>query len=155
MTIALVAALSIGPAFTVLVITTFVVAAEMLERLTVSRGRAAIGDLLNYLPQTACDRRGASIVQVPCRPARGASVASPRLHHAHDRFAGDALEQKVDSMRHGVHRDDMRVQGQEGLSDPLEPPVRDVVYAQHTGFRASRLGRGLPKISDPAGEEKR
>lgn len=65
MTIALVAALTIGQAFTALVITAFVLAAEILEHLTVSRGRAAIGDLLSFLPQTAFVRRNGAIVQLP------------------------------------------------------------------------------------------
>ena len=57
MTIALVAALAIGQTFTALVITAFVLAAEILEHATVSRGRIAIGDLLACLPQSARVRR--------------------------------------------------------------------------------------------------
>ena len=53
MTIALLAALGIGEFFTALIITVFVLAAEVLEGLTVSRGRRAIGDLLDLLPRTA------------------------------------------------------------------------------------------------------
>ncbi len=64
MTIALVAALSIGQAFTALVITAFVLAAEILEHLTVARGREAIGDLLRYLPQSAIVRRDAAIREI-------------------------------------------------------------------------------------------
>jgi heavy metal translocating P-type ATPase len=64
MTIALVAALSIGQSFTALVITAFVLAAEILEHLTVSRGREAIGDLLRYLPRTAVVRRDGAIREV-------------------------------------------------------------------------------------------
>jgi len=64
MTIALVAALSIGQAFTALVITAFVLAAEILEHLTVSRGREAIGDLVRYLPRTALVRRDGRIQAV-------------------------------------------------------------------------------------------
>ncbi len=64
MTIALVAALSIGQAFTALVITGFVLAAEILEHLTVSRGREAIGDLLRYLLRTALVRRDGAIREV-------------------------------------------------------------------------------------------
>jgi len=58
MTIALVAALLIGEVFTALIITLFVLVAEILERLTVARGRRAIGDLLELLPRTAVVRRG-------------------------------------------------------------------------------------------------
>jgi len=53
MTIALLAALGIGEFFTALVITAFVLAAEVLEGLTVRRGRRAIGDLLDSLPHSA------------------------------------------------------------------------------------------------------
>ena len=52
MTIALVAALVIREFFTALIITLFVLVAEILEGMTVNRGRRAIGDLLNLLPQT-------------------------------------------------------------------------------------------------------
>src|ERR1700693_5067261 len=53
MTIALLAALGIGEFFTALVITVFVLVAEVLEGLTVGRGRRAIGDLLDLLPRSA------------------------------------------------------------------------------------------------------
>jgi len=53
MTIALVAAACIGEFFTALVITLFVLIAEVLEGLTVARGRRAIGDLLDLLPRSA------------------------------------------------------------------------------------------------------
>ena len=52
MTIALLAALVIREFFTSLIITLFVLVAELLEGMTVNRGRRAIGDLLNLLPQT-------------------------------------------------------------------------------------------------------
>ncbi len=64
MTIALVSALSIGEFFTALVITAFVLAAEILEGLTVGRGRRAIQDMLNFLPQTASVLQGDQIVEV-------------------------------------------------------------------------------------------
>src|SRR4029077_21214169 len=57
MTIALAAALAIGEFFTALVIVLFVLAAEVLEGLTVGRGRRAIKDLLDFLPQQAVVRR--------------------------------------------------------------------------------------------------
>src|ERR1700722_10263269 len=53
MTIALVAAAAIGEFFTALIITAFVLAAEVLEGLTVGRGRRAIGELLDMLPHSA------------------------------------------------------------------------------------------------------
>jgi Cd2+/Zn2+-exporting ATPase/Cu+-exporting ATPase len=63
MTIALVAALLIGEVFTALLITLFVLIAEVLENLTVARGRHAIGDLLKLLPRTAVVRRGEDIFE--------------------------------------------------------------------------------------------
>ena len=51
MTIALISALAVGEVFTALVIVFFVLIAEVLEELTVGRGRRAIQDLLNLLPQ--------------------------------------------------------------------------------------------------------
>ena len=51
MTIALVAASAIGEFFTALLITVFVLIAEILEGMTVGRGRRAIRELLDLLPQ--------------------------------------------------------------------------------------------------------
>ena len=65
MTIALLAALAIGEFFTALVITAFVLAAEVLERLTVGRGRRAIRDLLDFLPRTVSVRRVGHVVEIP------------------------------------------------------------------------------------------
>ena len=64
MTIALVSALAIGEFFTALVITAFVLAAEILEGLTVGRGRRAIQDMLDFLPQTASVLREGRIFEV-------------------------------------------------------------------------------------------
>src|SRR5215208_2597561 len=64
MTIALVAALAIGEFFTALVIVLFVLIAEVLEGLTVGRGRQAIKDLLDFLPRNVDVRRGDSIQSV-------------------------------------------------------------------------------------------
>lgn len=58
MAIAIVAALAIRETFTALVITLFVLAAEILEGLTVGRGRNAIQRLLDLLPNEATVRRG-------------------------------------------------------------------------------------------------
>jgi heavy metal translocating P-type ATPase len=57
MAIAIVAALAIREIFTALVITLFVLVAEILEGLTVGRGRAAIRQLVELLPTTATVRR--------------------------------------------------------------------------------------------------
>jgi heavy metal translocating P-type ATPase len=64
MTIALLAALAIGEFFTALVIIAFVLAAEVLEGLTVGRGRRAIQSLLDFLPRTASVRRNGQVIEV-------------------------------------------------------------------------------------------
>jgi heavy metal translocating P-type ATPase len=65
MTIALLAALVIGEFFTALIITFFVLVAEILEGLTVGRGRRAIRDLLDFLPQTATLLEDGGTAEVP------------------------------------------------------------------------------------------
>ena len=57
MTIAVVATLIIGQFFTGLIITFFVIFAELLENLTVSRGRNVIQKLIELLPSNATVRR--------------------------------------------------------------------------------------------------
>ncbi len=58
MSIALFAALVISESFTALLITFFVLIAEALEKLTMSRGRNAIQHLVSFLPQKAFVRDG-------------------------------------------------------------------------------------------------
>jgi P-type E1-E2 ATPase len=64
MTIAIIAAAAIGEFFTALVITLFVLVAEVLEGMTVGRGRKAIRDLLEFLPREVSVRRAGSIRSV-------------------------------------------------------------------------------------------
>jgi Cd2+/Zn2+-exporting ATPase/Cu+-exporting ATPase len=64
MAIAIVAALAIREIFTALVITLFVLVAEILEGLTVGRGRTAIRHLVGLLPTTATARRNESWQEV-------------------------------------------------------------------------------------------
>jgi Cd2+/Zn2+-exporting ATPase/Cu+-exporting ATPase len=70
MTIALAAAVVIGEFFTALVITVFVLGAEVLEGLTVGRGRRAIRDLLQFLPATATVRRNGGSIRIPLSQLR-------------------------------------------------------------------------------------
>ncbi len=58
MAIAIVAAAAISEYFTALIITLFVLVAEVLEGMTVSRGRRAIRDLLDFIPRTVTVRHG-------------------------------------------------------------------------------------------------
>jgi heavy metal translocating P-type ATPase len=57
MSIAIVAAAAISEFFTALIITLFVLVAEVLENMTVARGRRAIRDLLEFLPRSVTVRR--------------------------------------------------------------------------------------------------
>lgn len=61
MSIAIIAAAAIGEFFTALVITLFVLVAEVLEGMTVGRGRKAIRDLLDFLPREVSVRRTGSV----------------------------------------------------------------------------------------------
>src|SRR5215472_11722468 len=70
MTIAIVAAAAISEFFTALVITLFVLVAEALEGMTVSRGRRAIRQLLDFLPQRVRVRRAGIVREVPARELR-------------------------------------------------------------------------------------
>jgi Cd2+/Zn2+-exporting ATPase/Cu+-exporting ATPase len=64
MSIAIVAAAAISEFFTALVITLFVLVAEVLEGMTVSRGRRAIRDLLDFLPRAVSVRRSGTVAEV-------------------------------------------------------------------------------------------
>jgi heavy metal translocating P-type ATPase len=64
MSIAIIAAAAISEFFTALVITLFVLVAEVLEGMTVSRGRRAIRDLLDFLPRAVSVRRAGSVSAV-------------------------------------------------------------------------------------------
>src|SRR6266849_10794654 len=64
MSIALVAAAAISQFFTALIITLFVLIAEVLEGMTVSRGRRAIRDLLDFLPRSVSVRRAGAVREV-------------------------------------------------------------------------------------------
>lgn len=65
MLIAVVAAAAIGEWATALLITTFVLAAEILEDLSMDRGRDALTDLMAFLPSTVQVRRDDQTVTVP------------------------------------------------------------------------------------------
>lgn len=62
MLIAIVAAAAIGQWTTSLIITAFVLAAEILEDLSMDRGRDALTDLMSFLPETVEVRRGSETV---------------------------------------------------------------------------------------------
>jgi len=136
MTIALGAALAIGEFFTALVITLFVLVAEILEGLTVSRGRRAIQELLNYLPRTASVRRGVEVRDIPLE----------ELHIGDLVLASPGGRLAVDGTVVGGHSyvDEATITGE---SMPVEKMEGAHVYAgtiNQSGaleVRAERLGR--------------
>lgn len=78
MTIALAAALAIGEVLTALVIIFFVLIAEVLEGLTVGRGRKAIKNLLDLLPRSATVRRPGTTADIPADEIRPGDVVLVR-----------------------------------------------------------------------------
>lgn len=78
MAIAVVAALAIREIFTALVITLFVLVAEILEHLTVGRGRRAIQGLLHLLPNTATVQKPNGWQDVPIDQVRAGNVVLVR-----------------------------------------------------------------------------
>lgn len=78
MTIALAAALAIREVFTALVIVFFVLIAEVLEELTVGKGRRAIQDLLDLLPQAVELRRSGGIQSANLTELRAGDVVLVR-----------------------------------------------------------------------------
>jgi heavy metal translocating P-type ATPase len=74
MTIALAAALAIREFTTALFILFFVLGAEILEHLTVDRGRKAIRNLLALLPKRALVRRGGRVEELPISDVRVGDV---------------------------------------------------------------------------------
>src|SRR5579864_5207252 len=64
MSIAIVAAAAISQYFTALIITLFVLIAEVLEKMTVSRGRRAIRDLMDFLPRSVTIRDATGLREI-------------------------------------------------------------------------------------------
>ncbi len=136
MTIALAAALAIREFFTAALIAFFVLVAEVLEALTVGRGRRAIADLLDLLPREVLLRSGGEVT----------------ARHADDLQIGDIVLIKpgaripVDGVVVGGHSfvDQAAITGE---SLPVERVVGAAVYAgtiNQSGtleVRTERLGR--------------
>lgn len=74
MLIAIVAAAAIGRWTTSLLIAVFVLAAEILEDLSMDRGRDALTDLMSFLPDTVQVRDGDAVRQVPLREVQPGQV---------------------------------------------------------------------------------
>ncbi|MCS5712899.1 heavy metal translocating P-type ATPase [Candidatus Berkiella aquae] len=136
MTIAIVSAAAISEFFTALVITLFVLVAEVLEGMTVSRGRSAIRDLLDFLPRAVAVRRAGAITEVD---ADSLAVGDAVLVNPGGRIPVDGT---VISGHSFV--DQARITGE---SLPIEKTAGAAVYAgsiNQSGaleIRAERIGR--------------
>ena len=118
MTIALLSALAIGEFFTALVITGFVLAAEVLEGLTVGRGRRAIQSLLDFLPRTVAVRRNDQVVE----------VASDQVHVGDTVIVKPGGHIPVDGVVLGG-RSFVEQAAITGEAMPVEKTLGDMVYA--------------------------
>jgi Cd2+/Zn2+-exporting ATPase/Cu+-exporting ATPase len=136
MTIAVVAAAAIGEFFTALVIALFVLVAEVLEGMTVSRGRHAIRDLLDFLPRSVSVRRPGGVSDVDSAELR---VGDAVLVNPGGRVPVDGTVLSGHSFL-----DQSRITGE---SMPVEKTAGSAVYAgsiNQSGaieIRAERLGR--------------
>src|SRR6202048_3347869 len=136
MSIAIVAAAAIGELFTALVITLFVLVAEVLEGMTVSRGRRAIHDLLDFLPRSVSVRRGDAVRDVDTEDLK---VSDAVLVNPGGRVPVDGTVLSGHSFL-----DQARITGE---SMPVEKVAGSPVYAgsiNQSGaieIRAERIGR--------------
>src|SRR6202045_3830240 len=136
MSIAIVAAAAIGEFFTALVIALFVLVAEVLEDMTVSRGRRAIHDLLDFLPRSVSVRRGDAVRDVDTDDLR---VGDAVLLNPGGRVPVDGTVLSGHSFL-----DQARITGE---SMPVEKVAGSPVYAgsiNQSGaleIRAERIGR--------------
>lgn len=136
MSIAIVAAAAISEFFTALVITLFVLVAEVLEGMTVSRGRRAIRDLLDFLPRAVSVRRAGTLSQVDVDTL---VVGDAVLVNPGGRIPVDGVVVAGHSFV-----DQARITGE---SMPLEKTVGSLVFAgsiNQSGaleIRAERIGR--------------
>jgi heavy metal translocating P-type ATPase len=136
MTIALVSAAAIAEFFTALLITLFVLGAEVLEGMTVSRGRRAIRDLLEFLPRSVAVRRSGTVCDLAADELR---VGDAVLVNPGGRVPVDGTVVAGHSFV-----DQARITGE---SMPVEKVAGGLVYAgsiNQSGaleVRAERIGR--------------
>jgi Cu+-exporting ATPase len=136
MSIAIIAAAAIGEFFTALVITLFVLVAEVLEGMTVARGRHAIRDLLDFLPRSVSVRRACGVAIVQAEELR---VGDAVLVNPGGRVPVDGTVIQGHSFV-----DQARITGE---SMPAEKTAGSTVYAgsiNQSGaieIRAERIGR--------------
>lgn len=118
MTIAIVAAASIGEFFTAIVVLGFVLLAEELEHLTVQRGRSAIDDLVAFIPSEAHVRRAGRRVAVPLADLRRGDLVEV--------LPGEKIPVDGVVAEGTAHVDQSRITGE---SMPERKAAGDTVYA--------------------------
>ena len=136
MSIAIVAAAAISQFFTALIITLFVLVAEVLERMTVSRGRRAIRDLMDFLPHSITVRDATGLRQ----------AATEELRVGDSVLVNPGALVPVDGIVIGGHSfvDQSRITGE---SMPAEKVPESVAYAGTINLsgaleiRVERIGR--------------
>jgi len=118
MTIAIVAAAAISEFFTALVIMIFVLVAEVLEKMTLSRGRTAIRDLMDIIPDEVTVRKGevTEIISVSELRPGDIVVVSPGGQIPVDGIVADGHS----------YVDQSRITGE---SEPAEKNVGSAVFA--------------------------
>ena len=136
MSIAIVAAAVIGEFFTALVITIFVLAAEVLENLTVMQGRRAIRDLMQFLPRSIMVRHDGFVREVAVEEVK---AGDPVLVKPGALIPVDGKVLKGDSFV-----DQSRITGE---SAAVKKAAGSIVYAGTTNqtgaleIRTERVGR--------------
>lgn len=136
MSIAIIAATAIGEFFTSLVITLFVLVAEVLEGMTVSRGRRAIHDLLDFLPRSVAIRCADGIRDVDASELRPGDAVLVK--------PGERVPVDGEVIAGHSFVDQARITGE---SMPVEKLAGAAVYAgsiNQSGaleIRAERIGR--------------
>src|SRR5581483_10391418 len=134
--IAIIAAAAISEFFTALVITLFVLVAEGLEAMTVTRGRRAIRDMLEFLPRAVAGRRAGAVAEIDAETLR---VGDAVLINPGGRIPVDGTVIAGHS-----YVDQARITGE---SMPIEKDIGASVFAgsmNQSGAleaRAGRLGR--------------
>ncbi len=136
MSIAIVAAAGISQYFTALIITLFVLIAEVLEGMTVSRGRRAIRDLMDFIPHSVTVRGATGI--------REASTDELRVGDSVLVNPGGLVPIDGSVIRGHSFVDQARITGE---SMPVEKLAGSIVYAgtiNQSGaleIRVDRIGR--------------
>lgn len=136
MAIAIVAAAAISEYFTALIITLFVLIAEVLEGMTVSRGRRAIRDLLDFIPRTVTVRRAHG----------GREISAAELVVGDSVLVNPGAQVPVDGVVIGGHSfvDEARITGEWMAAEKLPGAIVYAGTINQSGaleIRADRIGR--------------